>query len=159
MMLSLFFVAFWWIMRGANFMRPSALHRCFAFLWMYLMGWAIVVAATVLEDRFQIATGYLFVFFESSVFLATAISMCELFVLLRKSDYAQFVRDGHEIREALPDSSNLIAPEADEEATETTPLFGGDGTMSQRATTFAYYARRAVRGSGDGNNDEVNNKV
>jgi hypothetical protein len=149
-------------MRGADFIRPTALHRSFAFLWMYLMGWAFLVAATVLEDRFRIATGYLFVFFESSVFLATAIGLCELFALPTKGDYTQSVRDEYETREALPDSNTLIAPDEDEaEATETTPLFGGDGdgTVSQRATTFANYARRAVRGGGDGNNDEVENKV
>jgi hypothetical protein len=147
-------------MRGADFIRPTALHRSIAFLWMYLMGWAFLVAATVLEDRFRIATGYLFVFFESSVFLATAIGLCELFALPTKGDYAQSVRDEYETREAPPDSNVLIAPEEDEaEATETTPLFGGDGTVSRRATTFANYARRAVRGGGDGNNDEVDNKV
>ena len=120
------------------------------------MGWAFLVAATVLEDRFRIATGYLFVFFESSVFLATVISLCELFALPTKGDYAQVVIIEYETREALPDSNALIAPDAGgEEATETTPLFGGDGTVSQRATTFANYARRAVRWGGDGNNDEV----
>jgi hypothetical protein len=159
MMLSLYLIAFWWIMRGADFIRPSALHRGFAFLWMYLMGWAFLVVATVFEDRFRIATGYLFVFFESSVFLATAIGLCELFALPTKGTYAQFVRDEYETREALPDSNALIAPDADEEATETTPLFGGDGAMSQRATTFANYARRALREGRDGNSDEVDNKV
>lgn len=159
MMLSLYFIAFWWIMKGADFIRPSALHRGFAFLWMYLLGWVFLVAATVFEDRFRIATGYLFAFFESSVFLATVISLCELFALPTKSDYAQLVRDEFHTREALPDSNALIAPDLDEEATETTPLFGGDGTVSQRATTFANYARRAVRGGGDGNNDEADNKV
>ena len=146
-------------MRGADFIRPSALHRGFAFLWMYSMGWAFLVAASVFEDRFRIATGYLFVFFESSLFLGTVISLCELFALPTKSDYTQFVRDEFETRESLPHSNTLIAPDPDEEATETTPLFGGDGTVSQRATTFANYARRAVRGGGIGNNDEADNKV
>lgn len=160
MMLSLYFIVFWWIMRGADFIRPSALHRGFAFLWMYLMGWAFLVAATVFEDRFRIATGYLFVFFESSVFLATTISLCELFALPTKSDYTQSVMDEYVTREAQPNSTALIAPDADEEvATETTPLFGGDGTVSQRSTTFANYARRAVREGGDGNNDEAGNMV
>jgi len=147
-------------MRGADFIRPSALHRGYAFLWMYLIGWAFLVAATVLEDRFRIATGYLFVFFESSVFLANVIGLCELFALQTKGGYAQLVRDEFETREALPDSNALIAPvEDEEEPTETTPLFGGDGAVSQRATTFANYARRAVGVGGDGSNDEVDNKV
>jgi len=160
MMLSLYFIAFWWIMRVADFIRPSALHRGYAFIWMYLMGWAFLVAATVFEDQFRIAAGYLFAFFESSVFLGTVISLCELFALPTKSDYAQFVSDEYGTREALPSSNTLTAPGADEEeATETTPLFGGGGTVSQRATTFANYARRAVRGGGSSNNDEVDNRV
>jgi hypothetical protein len=160
MMLSLYFIAFWWIMRGADFIRPSALHRGYAFIWMYLMGWAFLIAATVFEDRFKIAIGYLFVFFESSVFLATVISLCELFALPTKGDYVQFISIEYETREALPDSNALIVPDAgEEEATETTPLFGGDGTVSQRVTTFANYARRAVRGGGIGSNDEADNKV
>jgi hypothetical protein len=127
---------------------------------MYLMGWAFLVAATVFVDRFRIAAGYLFSFFESSIFLATVISLCEMFALPTKSDYAQFVSDEYEAREALPDPNAVIAAGADEEeATETTPLFGGGGTVSQRATTFANYARRAVRVGGDGNNDEVDKKV
>lgn len=129
------------------------------------MGWAFLVAATVFEDRFRIATGYLFVFFESSVFLATVISLCELFALPKKSGYAQFARDELEARETirdLPNSTVLIAHDAEEQeedATETTPLFGGDGAISQRATTFANYTRRTFRGSGDGHNDEMDDKV
>jgi hypothetical protein len=129
------------------------------------MGWAFLVAATVFEDRFRIATGYLFVFFESSVFLATVISLCELFALPTKSDYVELEREEAETQEsirALPDSNALIAPDAEElgeEATETTPLFGGDGAVSHRATTFANYAHRTFRGGGDGHNDEVDNKV
>jgi hypothetical protein len=132
---------------------------------MYLMGWAFLVAATVFEDRFQIAAGYVFVFFESSVFLATVISLCELFALPTKSEYVIFVMDQLDTREnirGLPGSNALIAPDAEElgeEATETTPLFGGDEAVLRRATTFANYARRTLRGGGDGNNDAVDNKV
>jgi hypothetical protein len=163
MMLSLYFIVFWWIMRGADFIRPSALHRGYAFLWTFIIGWGILVAATVFEDRFRIASGYMFVFLESGVFLATLISLCELFALPTKSEYASFAKGEGETREsisALPDSNLLLAPKLDEineeEATETTPLFGGDSSGSQ-TTTFANYGRRSI-GGGDGAKDDLDDQ-
>jgi hypothetical protein len=166
MMLSLYFTAFWWIMRGADFMRPSALHRGFTFLWMYVTGWVLLVIATVLEDRFQIATGYIFVFFEASLFLAALITLLELFALPTKSEYARFAQDEDETRDniqALPHSDALIGPGAedgaDEEPTENTPLFGGDADASRIVPSFANYARRCLGGGVDGANDRVDHKV
>jgi hypothetical protein len=167
MMLSLYFISFWVIMRGADSMRPSALHRGYAILWMYVLGWALLVAATVFEDRFQIATGYLFVFLESSVFLAAFVTLCELFALPTKLEYTLSAREENIIRNdigVLPDSDALIVPDPDEigedGATETTPLFGGDGASSSRGTTFAYYARRSLGGGGeDSANDDTDHKA
>ncbi len=146
-------------------MRPSALHRGYAFLWMYIMGWTFLVAATVFEDRFQIATGYIFVFLESALFLAAVVTLCELFALPKKSEYALLAKDEQETAEnirALPGATALIAPDVDEtmdeDATETTPLFGGGGNGSRRGTTFAHYARRSIGSAGDGAHD-VENKV
>ena len=164
MMLSIYFAAFWGVMRGADYIRPSALHRGYAFLWMYITGWGLLVVATVFEDRYQIATGYLLVFLELSLFLATLITLCDMFALPKKSDYAQCVQEEEEIRDnigALPHSDALIGNQpADEEATETTPLMGGDGTTSQGVTTFANYARRRSIGSGvDSSTDKSNDKA
>lgn len=154
-------------MRGADYMRPSALHRGYAFLWMYTMGWAVLVAATIFEDRFQIATGYLVVFLGASLFLATLITLCDMFALPKTTDYAQFAQEEEERREnigALPHADGLIGnvrdQPVDEEATETTPLVGGDGAVSQQVTTFANYARRSIGSTGgDGSSDKSDDKV
>ncbi|KAI0015103.1 hypothetical protein F4780DRAFT_116247 [Xylariomycetidae sp. FL0641] len=161
MMLSLFYFMFWTIMSGANFARPSALHRGYAFFWLFLIGWAILVADTVFEDRYQIAGGYMFVFFHSAVFLAAFVALCELFALPKKYDFARRVHDNHDRRDHARDhmdnvshADDSMAPTRDEmgdeddgddegdqaPATETTPLVGG---RSDR-TTFATRYRRSI---------------
>jgi hypothetical protein len=162
-MLSLFYFGLWLIMRGASAVRPSALHRGYANIWLFVLGWATLVAVTVLEDRFRIASGYLFVFFQSAIFLSTLITLVELFALPKKKGWAQQARDDHQAREhvlAVPHSENLIAPtpgegisptepnghEDEEEAelpTETTPLVGGKATDNVR-TTFATTYRNSL---------------
>ncbi|OBT76782.1 hypothetical protein VF21_04473 [Pseudogymnoascus sp. 05NY08] len=177
MALTLNFCVFWFIMRGADFVRPSALHRTYAYFWMFILGWIILVAVTVLEDRFKIASGYYFVFYEIAIFFALAISLLELFALPTKTQYAAYIHAQDEAVEsinALPDSDALIAPTEDEhpeqesaeaaadeaeeqEPTESTPLFGGDGAGRSRTTTFANYARRSFRRvrAHDGSSDSI----
>ncbi|KFX88283.1 hypothetical protein V490_07737, partial [Pseudogymnoascus sp. VKM F-3557] len=119
MALSLNFFVFWFIMRGANFVRPSASHRTYAYFWMFIVGWIVLVAVTVLEDRFKIASGYFFVFYEIAIFFALAISLLELFALPTKAQFAANVHAQDEAVEninALPDSDTLIAPTEDEHA-------------------------------------------
>ncbi|KAL2259515.1 hypothetical protein VTK26DRAFT_6783 [Humicola hyalothermophila] len=95
MMISLFYFTFWVIMRGADFARPSALHRGYVQIWMFILGWAMLVAVTVAEDRLRIGAGYMFVFMQSAVFLSLFIALCELFALPRKTAWAVRVRDDH----------------------------------------------------------------
>ncbi|KAH9909581.1 peptidase family M28 family [Xylariomycetidae sp. FL2044] len=160
MMLSLFYFAFWTIMAGANFARPSALHRGYAILWLFVIGWAVLVANTVFEDRFRVAAGYIFVFYHSAIFVAAFITLCELFALPTKTSFAQQAHDDHEARDhldAVPHADDLISPGDDEavdddqgddddnqnhSATETTPLVGGRD-RNQR-TTFATRYRRSI---------------
>lgn len=167
-------------MRGADFVRPSALHRTYAYFWMFILGWIVLVAVTVFEDRFKIASGYFLVFYEIAFFFALAIGLLELFALPTKTQFAANVHAQNEAVEGvneLPDSDALIAPADDEhpepgptegadeaedqEPTESTPLFGGDGRRRSRTTTFANYARRSLRrvsthnGSGDSLTGEV----
>ncbi|AEO63218.1 uncharacterized protein THITE_2108145 [Thermothielavioides terrestris NRRL 8126] len=99
MMTSLFYFTFWAIMRGANFARPSALHRSYVQIWLFILGWAILVVVTVAEDRLRIGAGYMFVFLQSSVFLALFIALCELFALPKKGTWARRVRDEQEARD------------------------------------------------------------
>lgn len=99
MMVSLFYAAFWAIMRGANFARPSALHRSYVQIWLFIVGWAMLVVVTVTEDRLRIGAGYMFVFLQSALFLSLFIALCELFALPKKSAWAQKVRDEQEERD------------------------------------------------------------
>ncbi|KAH8815919.1 aminopeptidase-like protein [Xylogone sp. PMI_703] len=141
MSLSLYFISFWFIMAGCNFMRPSALHRGYALMWMYIFGWILLFVATIFEDQFKITAGYLFVFYESGIFLAFLITLCEFFVLPTKSSFVE--APVYEPERERTSTDRLIAPTADEiDPTETTPLVGGDGHRPTIGTTFAEGYRR-----------------
>ena len=163
MFVSLFYFSLWAIMRGANFVRPSALHRGYVNIWLFILGWAILVAVTVLEDRFRISAGYIFVFFQSAVFLSTLISLLELFSLPKMNVWGQQVREDHEARDhlhAVPHSDDLISPTPGESVSpaaqeepqeseddlpdETTPLVGGNATRDNTRVTFATTYRRSL---------------
>ena len=177
MFLALFFVVFWFIMRGAAFVRPSALHRGYVLMWVFSMSWCILVAITVFEDRFHIAAGYAFVFFHGAAFLALFISLCELFALPKLQTYAQDRReDGEGVISPFPTApqpESLISPspgeapsitagetqqddDNEEEAeapTETTPLVGKSAADPER-TTFATGYRQAGSILSDSQNPE-----
>ncbi|KAH0548072.1 hypothetical protein GP486_008188, partial [Trichoglossum hirsutum] len=177
MMLSAWFVLAWSILRGADDMRPSALHRGYAWLWLFVGSWAVMVGVTVMEDRLRIAGGYFLFFYSSAVFLATAITLVEYFALPTISEYANHMRHDQTRHTDSPSTqrsgsrsaSSLLTASAqpaeenpsgsdghhDEEEvipSETTPLFRGE-----RRTTFANYSRsfrRASSGEDDTNEDE-----
>ena len=170
MSFSLFFASFWFMMAGCNFIRPSALHRGYALIWMFSFGWLLLVAATVGEDRFKIAGGYMFVFYESAIFIATFIALCELFALPSKLDVIDEYQDEHDTRhglDAVPNSDAIVSQQLDGEdqadgedghrdadATETTPLFStshrhAKGPRSYFGATFARY--RQARALDDAN--------
>lgn len=164
MSVSLVYFSFWCIMRGADVARPSALHRGYANIWLFIIGWAILVAVTVYEDRFNIASGYYVVFLNSALFLTTFISLCELFALPDMKTYGREVRDEHEGQDDQSGISAdaIIAPsrdeadgagsdddaddEADREpANATTPLLGRTSRgEDERQTTFATRYRRSI---------------
>lgn len=170
MSFSLFFCVHWFIMAGCNFVRPSALHRTYALIWMFLLGWGILVASTVFEDRYKISGGYMFVFYEAAIFLAAFVGLCELFALPTKSSVVEEAHDEHETREGLDavPNSEAIAPQhtepqhtdagdnepASEDATETTPLVGGNGHRTALGATFARGYRRSLPGVMDGASDD-----
>ncbi|MCJ1353123.1 MAG: hypothetical protein MMC33_003108 [Icmadophila ericetorum] len=148
MMLSAWLLVVWFFSRAQDFVRPTAFHRAYALLWMFLGTWAILVAVTVLEERFKIAGGYSMVLYFAAIFLATMIAFLELFGLPRKSEYAEeieeYSRPTTGRRSGSISSAQLLAPSADEaarqsreddeeEPTERTSLMRG------KNTTFANY--------------------
>ncbi|OAA52928.1 peptidase family M28 family [Cordyceps fumosorosea ARSEF 2679] len=158
MSISIFYSSFWLIMRGSSYMRPSALHRGYSLMWLFVITWAFQIFVAVCEDRFQIGAFYFAAFFHTGVFLALLISLLELFALPSKSAFARQVQD------AEPPSSHVAntdeegeeanSGEEEEEVTETTPLrneeggYGGADTEDQ--TTFATtYRRRSAPAPGD----------
>ncbi|KAF5020621.1 hypothetical protein F66182_7352 [Fusarium sp. NRRL 66182] len=163
MTLSIFYFSFWLIMRGSSFVRPSALHRGFVLMWLFVLGWGVQVVCAVAEDRMHIGALYATVFFQSSIFLALLISVLEQFALLGKHDFALQLHDAHQARdvssrsneqESRPQTgseSTQAQPEAGddqdqpEDPTETTPLRAGEpGYGSNAQTSFANTYRRAA---------------
>ncbi|KAG4430115.1 hypothetical protein IFR05_014399 [Cadophora sp. M221] len=162
MSLSLFFCVFWFLMAGSNFVRPSALHRVYALLWMFTLGWVVLVGTTVFEDRYKISGGYMFVFYQAAIFLAAFIGLCELFALPKKSSVVEAAHDEHETRDgfqAVPHSDAIISTgdaqedndeNGDEEPSETTPLVGSNGHRSTLGASFARGYRRVIPANLDG---------
>lgn len=172
MTVSLFYFAFWVIMRGSNFIRPSALHRGFAIVWLFMLGCVVQVFAAVAEDRSHIAALYSSAFLQSAVFISLFISLLEQFSLPSKHEFAHQLHDEHVARDtagghpsaadatpvtvpdapapeepapdAAPAEDGAESPGPDGEATEETPLIAGD------QPTFASTYRQSVSASPSG---------
>lgn len=96
MMLSAWLSVAWFILRGASAMRPSALQRYYALLWLFIGSFAFLVFATVLAHDYHVASGYFALFVFAAVYIAFLISYVELFFLPQKSAYA--ARFGESVR-------------------------------------------------------------
>lgn len=164
MSISLFFSVFWFLMAGCNFVRPSALHRGYALIWMFILGWILLVAATVSENSFKMGSGYIIVFYEAAIFLATVIGLLELFALPTKSSLLRsaesHVQQGvNRGLEAPLTSDAIIAPSDNEDedagASETTPLVGRENGQGRTfGTTFASRYRQGIADTGDTDGDD-----
>ncbi|KAG9245202.1 putative zinc metalloprotease [Calycina marina] len=156
MSLSLFFCSFWFLMAGCNHVRPSALYRGYAIIWMNILGWLVLVVTTLGQDRFKISGGYVFVFYYGAILLATLISLLELFALPTKHSIADHSHNEHENRDAsqalLGAGSTHETDNGDSEATENTPLIGGQNDSS--SITFSQRYRQAPA-----NDDEADDEV
>ena len=161
MMISAWVFIAWACSRIADSLRPSAFHRTYVLLWMFLIGWWLLVATTILERNPKIAGGYLIFFYFACIYLATAVSWLELFGLPRKSTYADEIEgsgpERNPIARSRPgsvSSTRLLAPSSEEQtrdsiedravqnedeegedATETTSLLND----RQQRTTFKRY--------------------
>ncbi|KAF2652811.1 putative zinc metalloprotease [Lophiostoma macrostomum CBS 122681] len=136
MMFSAWFFTSWFILRGASAMRPSALQRLYSLLWLFIGGFLLLVVATVVAQRYQIAGGYFVLFYFAAVFFALAISYVELFFVPSKASFVgQFDASSDHSHDG-PSSRPLTGtttgdrseerPLLDDDATETTSLLRGD---------------------------------
>lgn len=152
MTISAFYFSFWLIARGASYVRPSALHRGYSLMWIFVLTWFAQIFVAVAEDRMHIGAFYFMAFFHTSVFVALLISLLELFALPGKKEFARQLQDAdvphssdHSIRNEDADAREDDGEGAD--ATETTPLRAGDqgyGSGDGNETTFASTYRRSV---------------
>ncbi|KAI4126136.1 MAG: hypothetical protein LQ338_003906 [Usnochroma carphineum] len=165
MMLSAWFFVAWFFSCSIDYLRPSALIRLYSMLWLFIIGWIILIALTVMERRLHLAGGYFLVFYFAAIFLATSIALLELFALPRKSVYAEEVSRSNigearshrsqnissanslthpDDEQQQPDHSEHQDADEDEEATERTSLLRND-----RNTTFAHYRHQDTDAGGE----------
>lgn len=88
MLLSAWLFVAWVLACSSDWLRPTALHRAYALLWMFVAGWVVLVIITVFEKKVKIAGDYFMVFYFAAIAIATSISFFELFGLQRKAEYA-----------------------------------------------------------------------
>ncbi|KAF1938357.1 endoplasmic reticulum metallopeptidase 1 [Clathrospora elynae] len=156
MMLSAWFAIAWFFSRGADAMRPSALQRMYALIWLFIGSFVLLAFVTVLVNNFHLAAGYPAFFYFAAVFIAILISYLELFFAPSKSVYARHFeqeeeeashRNSESASRPLTGSTSAARsddrPVGDDDATETTSLLRGD-----RHGFARYGSRRDSTGEG-----------
>src|ERR1700761_7039430 len=118
-MLSVWFSVTWFLLRGADFMRPSALQRMYSLLWLFVVSWLLLLGDAILQYSIALAGGYFIVFYFAATFVALTISYLELFALPTKSAYAN-LRSLETATSA--DSQRATVGSEDDDATENTSL-------------------------------------
>lgn len=141
-MLSAWFVVAWFLLRGASVMRPSALQRMYALIWMFAGGFALLTFVTILAQNEHIAGGYFVMFYFAAISISLLISYIELFFVPSKSAYVGRL-DNHGSRRNSEGPSRPLTgttsgarsderPLLDDDATETTSLLRGDRPSFRR---------------------------
>ena len=148
MMMSIWLCLAWFLFRAIDFVRPTALHRLYSMLWMFVGGWVLLVIATVYEERSRIGSPYLLVITFAAMFLATFIGFCEQFSLKRKQAFAAEEErpaetTGRSDQATSGDAENDEEEAWAEEASESTSLLG-----QQKRRTFGKSASPGRAGSG-----------
>ena len=158
MMLSAWFFVAWFILAGADRVRPTALQRMYCLLWLYAISWIGLVASTVGENNLQLGSPYFLVIYNASVFAALLISYLELFALPKKTKYVQHVAgvgsedDDRSTRRGSVSSRALLGHGGeragasadageDDDATERTSLLRESGDRRTQGTFKAMLKR------------------
>lgn len=129
-------------------MRPSALQRMYALMWLFVGCFALLVFATAVAQDVHVAGGYFVMFYFGTIFLSFVISYVELFCAPTKAAYVARFDNGQPPRRnsEAPSSRPLTGTTSgarsddrhptDDDATETTSLLRGD------RRSFARYGSR-----------------
>lgn len=132
-MLSTWFFVIWSLLRGAARIRPTDFDRVYALLWIYIIFFILLTAATILENNFQISGVYFIVFYFLASFAALGVAYVELFALPPASQYESgdiqqpnFDTSGTTQTDAVDD----LLPTEQEDATESTSLIDNEGHQS-----------------------------
>lgn len=96
MLLSTWILVSWFILRGADYMRPSALHRAHALGWLFAGAWCVLVVATIAENNYDIAGGYLITIYFVSITVALLLSYLEFFRLSSRTNFVQIASQVNE---------------------------------------------------------------
>jgi hypothetical protein len=144
-MLSAWFAVAWFFSRGASAMRPSALTRMYALIWLFVGSFVLLTLVTILANNYQVAGGYFALFYFAGIFSALVLSYLELFFAPTKNAFARHHDQVDEsasrpltgtTNPARSDDRQLV----DDDATETTSLLRGD------RRSFARYSDRRQGG-------------
>jgi len=159
MMLSAWFVIAWFLSRGADALRPSALQRMYCLIWLFIASFTLLVFVTVLANNNQIAAGYPALFYFAAASAAVFLSYLEMFFAPTKAAYARHFEPEISRRNSGSDGRPLtgnatatraeVRAVADDDATETTSLLRGD-----RRSFAQHGGSRRESVSGRAGNDE-----
>jgi hypothetical protein len=153
-MLSAWFAVAWFFSRGASAMRPSALTRMYALIWLFVGSFVLLTLVTILANNYQVAGGYFALFYFAGIFSALVLSYLELFFAPTKNAFARHHDQVDEsasrpltgtTNPARSDDRQLV----DDDATETTSLLRGD-----RRSFARYSDRRESTDEVDGDDRE-----
>ncbi|USW47685.1 Putative peptidase M28 [Septoria linicola] len=155
MFLAAWFTIAWLLLAGAANIRPTALHRMFCLLWLYILSWVALVFTTIGEHQFHIASGYFIVVYNFSAHLALLISYLELFALPSKQKFVETALgaqpDSASIRPASRSSRRLLDASATTtnddaaEPNERSSLLSHSDDRANKRTFTSFGRRRADR--------------
>lgn len=135
--LSTWWIIAWVILRGADAVRPTALARGYGFLEQWLLWLLAMIGVAVTIGESHLGSGYWVLVFYSGIFISAFISLLEMTALQKKSEIKIVLSGGgdrtypseeHSQTGASENVSNPVVNEdddANEHATEETPLFRG----------------------------------
>lgn len=159
--LSTWWIIAWVILRGADAVRPTALARGYGFLEQWLLWLLAMIGVAVTIGESHLGSGYWVLVFYSGISISAFISLLEMTALQKKGEIKIAISgddrtspsEEHSQTAASENVSNPVVNEdddANEHATEETPLFRGPN----RPLSFAPH-RNPRFGSGDHESGDI----